>query len=81
MDKEAAQDTEPLESHNENTGDEIDNSECYPEESENKNKLLDEHMSKVTLKFLITVASLHLNCVYEETFQIILSDFSYTKSF
>ena len=59
MDKEATQDTEPLESHNENTGDEIDNSECYPEESENKNKLLDEHMSKERLKILIIVASLH----------------------
>ena len=61
MDKEATQDTELLESHNENTGDEIDNSECYPEESENKNKLFDEHMTKVTLEFLIIVAALHLN--------------------
>lgn len=47
MDKDTPQDTEALESHNENTGDAMDNSECYPEESENKNKLLDEHMSKV----------------------------------
>ena len=63
MDKEAAQDTEPLESHNENTGDEIDNSECYPEESENKNKLLDEHMSKVKLNVLIIIATLLSNCL------------------
>ena len=47
MDEDAPQGTEPLESHNENIGDGMDNAECYPEESENKNKLLDEHMSKV----------------------------------
>ena len=67
MDKEAAPDTEPLESHNENTGDEIDNSECYPEESENKNKLLDEHMTKVTSKLLIIVAALHLKYFFLST--------------
>ena len=61
MDKEALQDTEPLESHNQNTSDEIDNSEFYPEESENKNKLLDEHMSKVKLKGLIIIATLLSN--------------------
>lgn len=49
MDEEVTQDTGSLELEKENTDDNNENEESYPEEpDEKKDRLLDDHMSKVT---------------------------------
>ena len=51
MDEEVTQDTGSLELEKENTDDHNENEESYPEElDEKKDRLLDDHMSKVTSK-------------------------------
>ena len=64
MDEEVTQDTGSLELEKENTDDHNENEESYPEElDEKKDRLLDDHMSKVTSKKSInlTLSILILN--------------------
>ena len=58
MDEEVTQDTGSLELEKENTDDHNENEESYPEElDEKKDRLLDDHMSKVTSKKSINLTS------------------------